>query len=227
MVDAILGTGLQREVAGQYADVIHAINRSGAVVVSIDIPSGVQGDTGQVLGVAVHADCTVTFGLQKLGNLLLPGWELGGALAVSHISFPPILYNGDEFKVAVNSPLALPQRVVDGHKGTFGQALFVAGAADYYGAPSMASMSFLKAGGGYSRLATPRSAVPTLAAMAPEVVFVPQAETETGSLARAADPTSSIWRTSSILQSLGPGCHASRRRCDLCGRSFRKSKRHC
>ncbi len=183
VVDAILGTGLQREVTGDYADVIDAINRSYAVVMSIDIPSGVQGDTGQALGVAIQADCTVTFGLPKLGNLLLPGWDLGGALAVSHISFPPGLYNGDHLQAAVNTPLPLPKRVIDGHKGTFGQALFVAGAADYYGAPSLASMSFLKAGGGYSRLATPRSAVPTLAAMAPEVVFVPQAETDSGSLA--------------------------------------------
>lgn len=186
VVDAMLGTGLQREVGGRYADMVAAINNSAALVLSIDIPSGVQGDTGQVLGCAVQADYTATFGLPKLGNLLLPGWTLGGELAVSHISFPPALYERDELLAAVNTPLPLPERAVDGHKGTFGQALFVAGAANYYGAPALSSLSFLKAGGGYSRLATPKSAVPTLATTAPEVVFIPQDETDAGSLAESS-----------------------------------------
>ena len=183
IVDAILGTGITRNVEGLYHDVIECINRSGRTVFSVDIPSGVHGDAGQVMGAAVRADYTVTFGLPKLGNMLFPGYDLGGRLYVSHISFPPSMTAADSLKVAINHPLQLPPRRKDAHKGSFGQVLFIAGAASYYGAPYFAALSFLKAGGGYSRLAAPRSITPFLANKGSELVFLPQDETSAGSIA--------------------------------------------
>ena len=183
IVDAILGTGLTRDVTGLYRDVIELINESGKRVFSVDIPSGVQGDTGRVMGAAVKADYTITFGLPKIGNVLFPGYGLGGKLYVSHISFPPSMYNADTLKVEINPRVGLPPRDKDGHKGDFGEALFVAGAASYFGAPYFAALSFLKAGGGYSRLAAPRSIVPFIASKGSEIVFVPQVETRSGSIA--------------------------------------------
>jgi len=183
IVDAILGTGLTREVTGLYRDVIELINRSGKTVFSVDIPSGIHGDTGKAMGVAIQADVTVTFGLPKIGNFLFPGYDLGGKLYVSHISFPPSMYDADALKIEIRPLAEMPPRDKDGHKSDFGQVLFIAGAAGYLGAPYFSASSFLKAGGGYSRLAAPRSIVPFIGSKGSEIVFHPQAETDAGSIA--------------------------------------------
>ena len=81
-------------------------------MVSLDIPSGVSGDTGQVMGTAVRADFTITFGLPKLGNVLYPGYELAGKLYVTHISFPPSLYNSKELLCEINEPVPLSNREI-------------------------------------------------------------------------------------------------------------------
>jgi NAD(P)H-hydrate epimerase len=182
IVDAILGTGIIGDVRGQYREIIESINDSGKPVLSIDIPSGIHGDTGQVMGAAVKADYTVTFGLPKIGNMLFPGFELGGKLYVSHISFPPSIYNSDSLKIAINHGQKLPLRNINGHKGDFGEVLFIAGAASYFGAPYFSALSFLKAGGGYSRLAAPHAIIPSIAAKGSEIVFIPQRDTGSGSI---------------------------------------------
>ncbi len=183
VVDAVFGTGLIREVSGIYQDVIRAINDSKRTVFSVDIPSGINGDTGEVMGIAVKADYTVTFGLPKIGNMLYPGYDHCGKLYVSHISFPPSLYDTDSIKVEINSPAQLPERDKNAHKGDFGEVLFIAGASSYLGAPYFSALSFLKAGGGYSRLATPISISSFLANKGSEIVFLPQKETGSGSIA--------------------------------------------
>ncbi|ABA87821.1 ATP-binding protein YjeF [Syntrophotalea carbinolica DSM 2380] len=183
VIDAIFGTGLSRGVSGLHREVIEAVNQCGKPVLSLDIPSGVQGDTGQILGCAIRAEHTVTFGLPKIGNLLYPGFALGGQLHVSHISFPPELYRSDDLKIAINTPSPLPPRDQTGHKGSFGQALFVAGAAGYLGAPCFAALAYLKAGGGYSRLAAPAAITPFIAMKGSELVFLPQQATDSGSIA--------------------------------------------
>ena len=186
IVDALFGTGLSRPVTGRYAEAIRLINASGKPVFSIDIPSGIAGDTGQIMGIAVRAHATITYGLPKIGNLRYPGFEHGGKLFVTHISFPPENYQRPELLLAVNDPLPLPPRPRDGHKGTFGKALFIAGGSRYLGAPYFAAMAFLKAGGGLAYLATPAPAAPFIASKGSEIVALPQPATPEGTLALQA-----------------------------------------
>jgi len=182
IVDAIFGTGLTRNVEGLYRDVVQLINKSRKKVFSIDIPSGVNGDTGEIMGIAVKANYTITFGIPKIGNMLFPGYEYCGKLYVTHISFPPSLYNKDSIKVEINNYIEFPPKDKNAHKGDFGEALFIAGASSYFGAPYFSALSFLKAGGGYSRLAAPISVTPFIANKGSEIVFIPQEETDSGSI---------------------------------------------
>lgn len=205
LVDALFGTGLARDVEGLPREVIEMVNASGKPVISLDIPSGIHGDTGRVMGCAVKADITVSFGLPKTGNLLAPGSTHCGKLFVSHISFSPSLYNDESLKVFVNEPCPLPARDPSGHKGVFGEALIISGAKGYYGAPSLASLSFLKAGGGYARLAAPESVVPHLAALCPETVFHPMAQTGSGSLAQTCEAAILELASRADFVVMGPG----------------------
>jgi len=182
IIDAIFGTGLDRDVKGKYEDVVKMINASQKTVFSIDIPSGINGDTGQIMGSAVKADYTTTFGLPKTGNLLYPGFEQGGKLSVTHISFPPVMQNSDHLKIATNDSIPIPSRDKDTHKGNYGKVLFIAGASNYLGAPYFAALSFLKAGGGLSYLATPENLVASIGNKGSEIVFVPQKNTSSGTI---------------------------------------------
>ncbi len=205
IVDAIFGTGIDREVEGKYKEAIELINSSGKTVLSIDIPSGVNGDTGQIMGTATDADYTTTFGLPKAGNLLYPGFEKGGKLYVTHISFPPGLYDSQKIKISSNEPRPLPQRKKDTHKGDYGKVLFIAGAASYLGAPYFSALSFLKAGGGLSFLATPESISEFIANKGSEVIFVPQKETPSGSISSQNKQQLLEFAETTDMVVIGPG----------------------
>jgi hydroxyethylthiazole kinase-like uncharacterized protein yjeF len=205
VVDGLLGTGLSKPVVGRYAALIAQINAAGRPVLSLDIPSGVDGNNGRIMGTAVKADATVTFGLPKTGNLLYPGFQQGGRLYVSHIAFPPALTESSALALALNAPPPLPPRDPAGHKGAFGDVLFIAGAAGYYGAPYFAAMALLKAGGGYARLAAPAPVVPVVAALGPEIVFHPQAATPAGSLAETNFEELGARAAQADMVVMGPG----------------------
>ncbi|MCX8191480.1 MAG: NAD(P)H-hydrate epimerase, partial [Nitrososphaerales archaeon] len=187
IIDAIFGTGLERNIEGIYKDVIELMNKSEKPIFSIDIPSGINGDTGQEMGISVKASYTITYGLPKIGNLLYPGYGRCGKLYVSHISYPLPLQKSDSIKVEVSVPIPLPERDPNTTKFSYGPILTIAGSRNYFWAPIASAYSFLKAGGGYSYLACPASITPFLAERGREVVFLPQKdETNDGSLSLKA-----------------------------------------
>lgn len=210
-IDALLGTGLDRAVEGIYKEVIDTINNSDKPVVSIDVPSGVNSDTGQIMGCAVKATATVTFGYLKAGLLCYPGAELRGELHLADIGLPPLETHLDALQDKSDWRLAtahyvrnlLPARPQAAHKGTFGYVLTIAGSQDMMGAAHLASKTALKAGSGLSVLATPKSLLHRLPA--DEVICRGISETQcaTIGLEAIADLKPELERASAII--LGPG----------------------
>jgi len=150
IVDALFGTGLSRALEGAALSAVERMNESGLPVVAVDIPSGVDGATGQMLGEAVRAAATVTFHRPKHGHLLFPGRALTGELIVADIGILPEWdgAQGIEVLQSKDAKALLPVRATDAHKGTFGHVLLVAGSEGMAGAACLSAQAALRAGSG-------------------------------------------------------------------------------
>jgi NAD(P)H-hydrate epimerase len=159
VVDALFGTGLNAPVSGVAAEVVEAINASGAPVLAVDIASGLSADTGRPLGTAIRATVTATFGFPKVGQLVHPGVEYTGLLAVIDIGIPPAAVMATtprtELLEAQDVGRLLPPRARDAHKGTFGHVLVIAGSRGKAGAALLATEAAVRAGAGLVTLAVP------------------------------------------------------------------------
>ncbi len=182
VVDALLGTGANRETSGFTAEVINMVNHSSVPVISVDVPSGVNADTGEILGSAVKADWTLTFAYPKLGLFLYPGAGQAGRIFICDINIPHEIVEEEKVDLldlpAIRA--VLPGRPGDAHKGSFGRVLIVAGSPGMTGAAALAAESALKAGAGLIYLAAPVSICPTLEAKLIEVITIALAEKEPG-----------------------------------------------
>ena len=209
-VDAIFGTGLRRPVVGEIADVIEGINRLPVPVIAVDLPSGLDADTGQPLGACVRADKTVTIGFPKRGLLLHPGAEFAGKLEVADIGFPKQVVAAQKSSVnwttAQDAAFWLPPRPRASHKGSYGRVLVVAGSTGMTGAAALASEAALRIGAGLVSLAIPKSLNPILEVKLSEVMTLPLPETEAGSLAEsAAEPILKFVEKTKSVMAIGPG----------------------
>jgi len=176
IVDALFGTGLSRPVEGLHRAAIEMMNASGKPVVAVDVPSGVESDTGRVGGAAVRAEVTVTFQYPKPGHFLFPGKTHTGRLIVHAIAIvPPRLHNAIELERLVESDVRalLPPRPADAHKGSFGRAGIVAGSMGMAGAGVMCARAALKAGAGLVTLCSSEELGPVYQAALPEAMFLP------------------------------------------------------
>ncbi len=193
VVDALLGTGINSPVRSDYGAVIGAINGSGLPVVAVDIPSGINGTTAEVMGSAVRADLTVTMALPKTGSVFYPGKAFCGSLEVVDIGIPGEIMNGsgiDDHILDVYMAIEdLPERSPDSHKFGCGSLLVVAGSRRYSGAAWLSAMAALRTGCGIVYLAGPESIRTVIQSAAPEIVFISLPETGAGSIAAIAAKT--------------------------------------
>lgn len=163
LVDALFGVGLSREIdpASRFAAAVDLMNGCRGKVVSADIASGVAADTGKILGCAVRAERTVTFTLPKIGQYVGDGAVYSGQVRTADIGIPADLVRKAVCSAqTVEAPFvraALPERRVDGHKGTFGKLLIVGGAVGYTGAPYLAASAAVRSGCGLVYLGVPES----------------------------------------------------------------------
>ncbi len=205
VVDALFGTGLCRELEDEPLEAVQRINESGLPVVAVDIPSGVDGATGHVLGDAVRAAVTVTFHRAKHGHMLYPGRGLCGRLVIADIGILPDWdgAQGLDILEETDAKALLPVRAADGHKGTFGHVLSIAGSEGMAGAACLAAESALRAGAG---LVTAACTFPVLMTLQTRVPCAMAQVVSDGAAmdAGAADALESILKGKKAL-AIGPG----------------------
>ena len=180
IIDAIFGTGLNAEVSGIARRAIELMNDAGAPVAAVDIASGVNADTGAIMGVAARASLTVTFGFAKFGHVSYPGAEFCGELEIADIGFAPaavaeIAPRGKYFDSAEARPF-LRARARNSHKGNYGHLMVIAGSRGKSGAAILASRGALRMGAGLVTAAIPDSVGATVAAGAAELMTEPIAD---------------------------------------------------
>ncbi|GAH71395.1 unnamed protein product, partial [marine sediment metagenome] len=180
IIDAILGTGLQGRVTDLKAKIIDLINVAGKEVAAIDVPSGLNTDTGKIEGPCIKATHTITLALPKIGLLLFPGASYAGKVTVVNIGIPSYLLKNKKLKTnMVTKEIVkslLPSRAAYTHKGSFGKVLILAGSVGMTGAAYLASEAAMRSGTGIVILGIPRSFNPIMEVKLTEVMTLPLAE---------------------------------------------------
>lgn len=190
VIDAIFGTGFKGPIGKNIAPAIDLINASGRPVLSADIPSGVDGETGQASSCAIRADVTVTMGLKKTGLLFHPGKALAGNTIIADIGFPQRAITDQKIKIRVAEHSIvkdwLPARKPDVYKGSCGTVLVLAGSAGMTGAAALTALSAMRSGAGLVYLGIPESLNDIMEAKLTEVITKPLPETRNRTLSLQA-----------------------------------------
>jgi NAD(P)H-hydrate epimerase len=193
VIDALFGTGKVRPLEGPIADILGRVaqaekERPALRIVAVDLPSGLDADTGAVDEVCLYADNTITLAFPKPGLFNLPGAERVGEVTVADIGIPEDLVPPTSAGLITETWARemLPARPLVANKGSFGRVLVVAGSINYVGAAYLASSGAVRVGAGLVTLATPRSLQPILAAKLAEVTYLPLPETGEGTVAAPA-----------------------------------------
>ncbi|MDD6483520.1 MAG: NAD(P)H-hydrate dehydratase [Clostridiales bacterium] len=177
VIDAIFGTGIHGEISDPAAKVIDEINKNARYVMSVDIPSGLNADTGEICGVCIRADKTVTFAAYKVGMFMYPGADCTGKITVSDISIPRTIADGDRYGINVTDKELVrkifPKRKNNSQKGDYGKLLIIAGSAGMSGAAYLCAQAALVSGSGLVTLAVPDCINTALESKTTEVMTLP------------------------------------------------------
>ena len=191
LVDALLGVGLSTPLKGNYASAVELMNASGKPVVAVDIPTGINADTGEVMGSAIRADLTVTMALLKQGIVIHPGAQHAGTIRVVDIGIPSEVVEKEKITTSLLTQGAawglIEPRRPDSHKGSFGHVLVVAGSLGKAGAAIMTARSALRSGAGLVSVAAPNSLVPIIQQQVVEAMCIPSAESIDGTIGIGAE----------------------------------------
>ena len=213
ILDGIFGTGLSREVSGLAGAVIEKANTSGSAILSIDIPSGVDGMDGTVKGVCINSTATVTFCLPKTGLVLHPGCEYTGRLITADIGMPLCAINRQEIcteliDAEMVSPI-IPCRTANSNKGDYGKVLLITGSTGMTGSGCLASMAALRSGAGLVYTGVPKSLAHIHGSALTEPIILPLEDGGSGCLAAqsAAQILEHMKRMN--VAAIGPGLTAS------------------
>ncbi len=187
VIDALFGTGKSRPLRGIFQQALDRVSRAkkkqpGLHIIALDLPSGLNADTGAVDDACLYADNTITLGFPKPGLFNLPGAERAGKITVADIGIPPYLAEGVTTELITNdwAKSVLPQRPPQANKGSFGRVLVVAGSINYIGAAYLACSGAVRVGAGLVTLATAISLQPILASKLTEVTYLPLPESHPG-----------------------------------------------
>ena len=225
-IDAILGTGLKSEVRGHFRNVIQFINQQQRPVLAVDIPSGLNADTGQPCGICIQAEATATFGFAKIGHLLHPGAQYCGLLEVIDIGIPGFVAAAANVRqkliTARQIETLLGYRPPDSHKGRTGHLLVVAGSTGKTGAAAMTAMAALRCGAGLVTLGVLQSLNPILEAQLIEAMTLPLAESPQGSLSTQAFDAIRLAAEGKQCVALGPGLGTAPQTRDLVRRMIQE-----
>ena len=186
VVDALLGTGIDRPLGGRLAEVVHRIEAAGLPVIAVDVPTGLSGSSSRVPGPTMPAELTVSFAALKHCHVLPPACLHCGEVAVVDIGIPPtVVESGSWLRwvEAEDAALLLPHRQTTSHKGTFGHLLLVAGAEGRGGAVAMAAQAAVVSGSGLVTMAVPKPAVPVVDVACLEAMTHPMAADDRGQMA--------------------------------------------
>ena len=209
LIDALLGTGLSSVVTGIYREAIDLINSVEKPVIAVDIPSGLQADTGAILGRAIRATLTVTCGLPKLGLYVDAGIDRAGIIRVVDIGIPSAYVDAIESRTLLLTRdsvfQSLPERAPSSHKGTFGHAGIIAGSVGKTGAAALAARAALRVGAGLVTVATPSSVNDVLEAKLLEAMTMPLPETKARTLARSGLDRVLAFIQARTAIAIGPG----------------------
>lgn len=209
VIDALLGTGLSQAIRAPFDEAVNAINQCESPVVSVDIPTGISSDTGEILGAAVKADATYTMALPKWGHFLQDGMEQRGRLRVVDIGIPPELIEAAKIKTELITPASLkeilPSRRKGSHKGSFGHLLVLAGSTGKRGAAQMSSLSAFRCGTGLVTMAWPKSIDVSTSLPAMEIMSLPLPETAEGTVALHSEKILTEACAGKSALAIGPG----------------------